>query len=367
MLVLHLLKKTLAAEIPGYPCCSFRGSMLSLNANTGSINWKTYLTPTNFSGVSPWGSSPSIDTQMGAVFIGTGNNYKVSAAVEACIQTGSLTCNPSDNYVDSIVALNIYDGSVIWSTGFSYPESIDVWTLACVFNPFNNPNCPPDAGIDTDFAQAPFMFTGREGHMLRPLLGVGQKNGFFHVLDRATGDIIRTTVAGPDGLSGGLQWGSAYDGTRIYVASANTNSVNNTLINGQVVQTGVWLAIDPNTGSILWQTPVPLHNASLPAAIQNPYAYSPVTVANDVVYVGSSTIGGPNFFALSAIDGRILWSFSPGGAGVGGATVADGIIYWGNGYARGAPQLGSNVFYAFSIPQEHVCCPPQYSFEEYEL
>ena len=28
-----------AALIPGYECCTFRGSMLALNANTGEIIW----------------------------------------------------------------------------------------------------------------------------------------------------------------------------------------------------------------------------------------------------------------------------------------------------------------------------------------
>jgi polyvinyl alcohol dehydrogenase (cytochrome) len=34
-------EEALSALIPGYVCCTFRGSILALNANTGAIRWKT--------------------------------------------------------------------------------------------------------------------------------------------------------------------------------------------------------------------------------------------------------------------------------------------------------------------------------------
>ena len=36
-----------AAANPAYPCCTFRGSFMAVNANTGQILWKTYTTPDN--------------------------------------------------------------------------------------------------------------------------------------------------------------------------------------------------------------------------------------------------------------------------------------------------------------------------------
>ena len=35
------------ADTPGYVCCTFRGSMVALDANTGKILWQTYTMPDN--------------------------------------------------------------------------------------------------------------------------------------------------------------------------------------------------------------------------------------------------------------------------------------------------------------------------------
>ena len=62
------------------------------------------------------------------------------------------------------------------------------------------------------------------------------------------------TQAGPGGTAGGLQWGSAVDGQRIYTANANSNAVPWTLPNGTPTTNGVWSGIDARTGELLWQT-----------------------------------------------------------------------------------------------------------------
>ena len=75
------LEEALAAFVPGYVCCSFRGSMLALDLKTGAILWKTFLAPPGYSGNAVWGSSPAIDTKRKQVYIATGNNYSVPHAV----------------------------------------------------------------------------------------------------------------------------------------------------------------------------------------------------------------------------------------------------------------------------------------------
>ena len=79
----------LLALSPQYQCCSFRGSLVALDAQTGAVKWKTYTIadtahPTTVnqrgvqergpSGVAIW-SSPTVDTQHGVVYVATGNNY----------------------------------------------------------------------------------------------------------------------------------------------------------------------------------------------------------------------------------------------------------------------------------------------------
>ena len=60
---------------------------------------------------------------------------------------------------------------------------------------------------------------------------------------------------------------------------------------------GMWSALDPAPGRILWQTAEPTGS----------WAFGPVSVANGVVYAGSMD-------PLDAATGKILWSFASGGS-----------------------------------------------------
>lgn len=68
------------ATNPAYPCCSFRGSVVALDAKSGAMLWKTFDLPDNngqtnqYSGGAIW-QPPAIDPRRGTLFIGTGNNY----------------------------------------------------------------------------------------------------------------------------------------------------------------------------------------------------------------------------------------------------------------------------------------------------
>ena len=74
---------------PSYPCCTFRGSVVALDVNTGELRWKTYIVPDNngatdqFSGGAVW-QPPAIDPARGVLYVGTGNNYTVPASVLEC-------------------------------------------------------------------------------------------------------------------------------------------------------------------------------------------------------------------------------------------------------------------------------------------
>ena len=135
-----------------------------------------------------------------------------------------------------------------------------------------------------------------------------------------------------------MEWGSASDGTRIYVQIANFYGIPSAAGNA-----GSWAALDPATGAILWQVPDP--NGAMDIG--------PLAVANGVVYASSMSgaAGAPTMLALAASNGATLWSFAPGVSVNDGATVADGIVYWGSGYTHlGSPGYtgGNNTFYAFS-------------------
>ena len=56
----------------------------------------------------------------------------------------------------------------------------------------------------------------------------------------ANGNIVWDTLVGPGTSLGGLEWGSAYDGLRIYTAEADPFGVPYALRNGTTRQRGRW-------------------------------------------------------------------------------------------------------------------------------
>jgi polyvinyl alcohol dehydrogenase (cytochrome) len=69
-----------------------------------------------------------------------------------------------------------------------------------------------------------FTVKGPNG-MPNDLVGDGQKSGQFWAFDLDRGAVVWETQVGPGGTLGGLEWGSATDGSRIHVAETNTNHV----------------------------------------------------------------------------------------------------------------------------------------------
>jgi polyvinyl alcohol dehydrogenase (cytochrome) len=97
---------------PAYPCCSFRGSIVALDAKTGTLLWKTFDMPDNggrtdqYSGGAVW-QSPAIDPKRGLLYVGTGNNYTAPQSVEDCQNASpSGNCAAGDDLFDTALALD---------------------------------------------------------------------------------------------------------------------------------------------------------------------------------------------------------------------------------------------------------------------
>lgn len=332
-----------AALIPGYTCCTFRGSVVALNVKTGEVIWKTYMTPEGFTGNAVWGSSPAIDPKRGSLYIATGNNYSAPEAFLTCVgdagedsdaQRDCLTPYP-DNYFDAVVALDLKTGQVKWANSVI---PFDVWTVECLFG---LPTCPDPQGPDFDFGQAPMLMNVKIGKKQTDILGVGQKSGVFWALNPNNGEVIWITQVSPGGIVGGLMWGSAFDGKQIYVSSANSGYQSWSLPNGDITSSGIWSALDPASGEIVWQTANP--------ATGN--AGGAISVANKVVYACSQDPDG-HMYAMDAANGQVLWDFTSGGSCNAGAAIVDGHVFWGSGYAGfGPPNTPNNKFYSFEITQ----------------
>jgi polyvinyl alcohol dehydrogenase (cytochrome) len=343
-------EELVASLVPGYKCCTFRGSIVAVDAASGSVAWRTYTTPANggvaggYSGVAVWGSTPVVDAARNALYFTTGNNYSVPPDVEACEKArqgdpSQPSCLAPDDHVDAIVALDLQTGAIKWSTRM---QGYDAWNFTCLGLPGRpRPSCPDPRGPDYDFGQGPMLFTAAGGDGPRELLGAGQKSGIFWALDPATGAAVWSRFVGPAGALGGLQWGSATDGARIYTAVTNSGRKRYTLPSGESTRSGLWSALDAATGAILWQTAVPAPRTG---------AMGPVTVANGVVYAGSMARSGDNMFALDAAAGTILWRYPSGGSVAAGPSVANGTVYWGSGYSNLRLGSANNKLYAFALP-----------------
>jgi polyvinyl alcohol dehydrogenase (cytochrome) len=332
-------EELLAALVPDYPCCTFRGSMAAIDIKTGKLLWTTSMTPPGYSGNAIWGSSPAVDTKRGSLYIATGNNYSVPDEVLQCVADAAgdpettQACLPADNHFDAILALDLRTGQVKWATR-ALP--FDAWTVDCI--PFlgDGGNCPEPAGPDYDFGQAPALFQAKDAQGRKvDLVGAGQKSGVYWALDPNTGAVVWETQTGPGGTAGGLQWGSAVDGRRVYTANANSNLVP---WGPDDSTAGMWAGLDAATGEILWQTAPP----------EGGGASGPVTTANGVVF-GCSLDALGHMYALDAASGDVLWQYPSGGSCLSGAAISNGTLYWGSGYSNFGFGTPNNQLYAFSV------------------
>ena len=327
----------LAAQA-GYACCTFRGSVVALDGATGKILWQTYTVPANggqtggYSGGAVW-QPAAVDTANGLVYIGVGNNYSAPQSVEDCQSNASAgeraSCFDPADYFDTELALSLASGAIRWSRTL---QGSDIWTVACTAAMPGTP-CPSPAGPDFDLG-------GSGPNLLTNLLAVGQKSGMLWGLDPGTGAVRWGTPVGPGSTLGGIEWGTASDGQRIYAAISNSLHNSYSLEkNGLATSWGSWSAINARTGKIEWQTADPTEGAIDPGAM---------SVANGIVYAGSFS---GFMYAMDASTGRILWSFDSGGSVVDGPSIADGMVYWGSGYSHIKPGKGNNKIYAFAPAQ----------------
>jgi polyvinyl alcohol dehydrogenase (cytochrome) len=161
----------------------------------------------------------------------------------------------------------------------------------------------------------------------RALVGAGDKTGVYHALDRDTGELVWETSMTAGSALGGVIGTSALDDEHIYVGSNVGDPVTHSPTGKAKI-----LALDRDGGAIAWETEVE-------GAI-----YAPVSVSPGVVY--AATVAG-TMYALDATDGSELWTFTAEDQVGGGATVVDGTVLWGWGFSLFSSGSGKGGLLAF--------------------
>jgi polyvinyl alcohol dehydrogenase (cytochrome) len=344
---------------PKYECCKFRGSISALNAATGEVRWKSYTIPDeakpvrkNAQGVQLWGpsgagvwSSPAVDTKRGVVYITTGDAYS----------------DPAGSTSDAFMAFDIKTGKLLWTRQVT---SGDAFNVACGLPEAFRVNCPEGKGPDHDFGSSPILVDLPNG---RRALIAGQKSGVVHAVDPDRGgEILWQTRVGKGSALGGVQWGSSYDGRRVYVALSDVipqtagTAAGPSVTIGQTPppnNTGGGLfALDPASGQIVWTTPHP-GCGDKPGC--SPAQSAAVTAIPGIVFSGG--IDG-HLRAYSSDKGAIVWDVDTaqpyktvnGVTGNGGSldgpgpVIVGGMVFVNSGYAFVAGKPG-NVLLAYAV------------------
>jgi polyvinyl alcohol dehydrogenase (cytochrome) len=324
-----------------YECCTFRGSLVALDALTGKIIWKSFTVQNppqpfkkNSAGTQMYGpaggaiwSAPTIDPKRRAIYVGTGNSY-------TDVDTGET---------DAILAFDLATGKVRW---VNQATPRDNFLVGC-----RQPgvgNCPDQGGPDHDFGSSPVLRTLPNGKQV--ILG-GQKSGVMWAFDPDNkGKTLWSVKLGQGGALGGIEWGFAADAENVYVPMAD--------VSGPARKPGI-TALKIATGEQLWTVPAPKVPCSWGATRCNNSQSAAATVIPGIVFSGTTD---GRLRAYSTKDGSIVWEVDTSlpiptvNAGVtkggtldgGGPIVVDGVLYTNSGYGRIVGQPG-NLLIAYSV------------------
>ncbi|HEY2528552.1 MAG TPA: PQQ-binding-like beta-propeller repeat protein [Xanthobacteraceae bacterium] len=334
------------ASVAHYSCCTFRGGVAALDAATGRIVWTAFAieqapTPTrrNSAGTQMYGpagaavwSAPTIDARRNRIYFATGNSY--TDAVEG----GS----------DAVIAVDLASGAIIWRRQLIQGDN----DLSGCSPGKQLVNCPTTLGHDYDFGASPVLLPLATG---KDVLLAGQKSGAVFGIEPDTGNVLWRTQVGVGGFLGGIEWGMASDGARLYVANADVFAAENG-------RPGLF-ALDPTTGKDLWYTPSPRVGCHWHSWIPCFDAQSAAPSAVPGVIFAGSTDGHERAYASA--DGNVLWDFDTAGRtyrtingvndqtggpiDVSSGTIADGMLFLISGYLGVAGGGSDNVLLAFSV------------------
>jgi polyvinyl alcohol dehydrogenase (cytochrome) len=321
-----------------YPCCTFRGSIVALDARTGEILWKSYTiteAPKPFklnaagtqmyapAGVGIW-SALTVDVKRGSVY-GTTAESKTALSVDTS---------------DAIMAFDLDTGARRWVT---QATSNDNWIQGCE-GKIPGANCPDPLGNDADFDTPAMLLTSRSG---RQILVAAQKSGLVTAVDPdAAGKITwqRNLAQEAEVPSGkilrdralpGVVYGMAADDSKVYAAIADPSTDKGH------IPLGVY-ALNFSDGNIVWHTP----GAPVPSCTWGDLGctgaqHTAVTLIPGAVFAGSAN---GHILSYATDDGRVIWDFDTAHS----YTAVNGVTAQGGSIERVATVVAGGTLYVMS-------------------
>ena len=318
-----------AAVDPTYTCCSFRGSVVALDAVSGEEIWKSYTIkeepkqvgvssaglPVFAPSGAPLWNTPAVDEQRGLLYMGTGGNYS----------------SPSQETSDALLAMDMGNGEIKWSRRTT---SGDAWNVACFPSVPSHANCPEENGPDVDFGAA--MIHVLDGK--QEIVVGAQKSGDVYGIDPLTSEIIWHQKPGRGGTQGGINWGLAVEGSTVFVPVAD---FDDELLPVEDARPGLF-AFNAFNGDPIWSSPT--ENVCADREHCDPGISAPVTAIPGIVFAGHLD---SRLRAYDSESGEVLWEYDTfqdvttvsgevahGGSISGGTgpVIAKGKVYANSGY-----------------------------------
>lgn len=310
------------------------GFGFGLDQENGALIWSFQTIEEGFwgnpdvnSGAGIW-FPPAIDTESGLIFWSTGN----PAPMPGIVGYPNGSSRPGPNlYSESMLALNGQTGELVW---YHQVREHDLFNY--------------------DFQNSPMLATAQIGGQERPIvIGTG-KMGYVYAFDRESGELYWATPVGlhendelqelpldetvvmvAPGFWGGVESPTAVADGVVYVVAVNLPTPYTATAFGATdgdkavtnhegrieyaTGTSEAIALDVNSGEILWSTPLPS------------IGFGAATVVNDLLF--TATYDGV-IYALGREDGAIVWRYQAPGGIIAWPAVADDTIVWPVGLGR---------------------------------
>jgi polyvinyl alcohol dehydrogenase (cytochrome) len=337
-----------AGADPKHECCKTHGAVFALEALTGRQIWATHTMEDakplrdRGDGQMLWGpsgapiwNSPSIDEKRGVLYVGT----------------GEATSAPAAPTTDAILALNLQDGAIRWQ--FQATPN-DIFLTGCMIKR-DGPNCPPQDSkfADVDFGASTILARTSRG---KDILLAGQKSSTLWALDPDSGKVLWSRNFGPGSIVGGIHWGIAYDGQRVFAPVS-------VFPGGDPGQRAGLHAVHVDTGEVAWSFE-PKADCTGERATRVKNCEVGIGLSGAVTVIDGAVLAGSLDGFLRAFDaktGELLFQYDTtrsfetvnGVPGAGGAidnasiVAANGYVFVNSGYGLMANQTPGNVFLAF--------------------